>query len=62
MTQQQYELWKAGRWKNELRNCRRYFLSHKYGCFWPDAANDISKRLSYPEKIEDSIFSDSVTN
>jgi hypothetical protein len=62
MNQREYEQWKAGRWKSELRCCRRRFLSKAYGCYWPDAANEISKRLSYPEKIEDSIFANCITD
>ena len=56
MTQREYEQWKAGKWKKTLRNCRRYFQSEDFGCFWPDAANDISFILRHPEKIEDSVF------
>ena len=57
MTQQEYEKWKSGQYKNGLRRCRKRFLDRSYGCFWPDAANDISRILRHPEKIENSIFS-----
>lgn len=58
MTQQEYEIWKSGQYKSALRVCRKRFLEESaYGCLWPDAANDISRILRHPEKIEDSIFS-----
>ena len=57
MTQQEYETCKSGQYKSALRLCRKRFLEPSYGCLWQDAANDISRRLRHPEKIEDSIFS-----
>jgi hypothetical protein len=58
MTQQEYENWKSGQYKSALRLCRKRFLSHAYGCFWPDAANHISRVLRHPKHIKNSIFSD----
>ena len=58
MTQQEYEEWKSGQYKNALRTCRERFLEPAYGCVWQDAANDIGRVLCHPERIEDSIFSD----
>lgn len=60
MTQQEYETWKSGQYKSALRVCRKRFLESAYGCLWPAAANDISRTLSHPKKIEDSIFSECI--